>query len=80
MQFCAYHGTVAAGGSVPEFYYSVLPDFTTGGMTSGCGTGTRFQNESSVSSHEMIETVTDAEVGLATVNGAAAGLVRQHQR
>jgi hypothetical protein len=66
VQFCAYHGTVAASGSVPEFYYSVLPDFTTGGMTSGCGGGTRFQNETSVSSHEMIEAVTDAEVGIGT--------------
>ena len=66
VQFCAYHGTVAASGGVPEFYYSVLPDFTTGGMTSGCGSGTRFQNETSVSSHEMIEAVTDAEVGIGT--------------
>ncbi len=33
--FCAYHGTVGASGTTPEFYYSVLPDFTTGGMTSG---------------------------------------------
>ncbi|HXA41354.1 MAG TPA: hypothetical protein VNV65_00420 [Candidatus Solibacter sp.] len=61
VQFCAYHGTT----SNPEFYYGILPDFTTGGMTVGCGGGTRFQNETSVSSHEMIETVTDAEVGLA---------------
>jgi hypothetical protein len=66
--FCAYHGTVAASGGVAEFYYSVLPDFTSGGMTTGCGNGTRFQNETSVSSHEMIEAVTDAEVGLATTN------------
>jgi hypothetical protein len=65
--FCAYHGTVASGPT-PEFYYSVLPDFTTGGMTSGCGGGTRFQNETSVSSHELVEATTDAEVGLATTN------------
>ena len=65
VQFCAYHGTVAAGGGLPELRYSVLPDFTTGGMTSGCGGGSRFQNETSVSSHEMIETVTDPEVGVA---------------
>jgi hypothetical protein len=69
VQFCAYHGTVAQSGSIPEFYYSVLPDFTTGGMTSGCGAGTRYQNETSVSSHEMIESTTDAEVGLASVVG-----------
>lgn len=66
VQFCAYHGTVPASGGVGEFYYSVLPDFTTGGMTSGCGNGTRFQNEMSVSSHELSEATTDAEVGIAT--------------
>jgi hypothetical protein len=65
VDFCAYHGTVAAAGSIPEFYYSVLPDFTTGGMASGCGNGTRYQNETSVSSHEMIEAVTDPQVGIA---------------
>jgi hypothetical protein len=37
-------------------------------MTSGCGNGTRYQNETSVSSHELIEAVTDAEVGLATTS------------
>jgi hypothetical protein len=65
VDFCAYHGTVAPAGSIPQFYYSVLPDFTTGGMASGCGSGTRYQNETSVSSHELIEAVTDPEVGLA---------------
>ena len=30
---------------MPEVYYGVLPDFTTGGMTFGCGTGTTFGNE-----------------------------------
>ena len=69
VQFCAYHGTVAAAGSVGEYYYGVLPDFTTGGMTSGCGTGTRFQNESSVSSHELVEATTDAEVGIGSTVG-----------
>jgi hypothetical protein len=70
VQFCAYHGTVAASGSLPEFYYSVLPDFTTGGMSVGCGGGTQYQNESSVSSHELVEAVTDPEVGLSTANNA----------
>jgi hypothetical protein len=63
--FCAYHGTVAAG-PLPELYYSVQPDLT---GQHGCGTGTDFQNTTAVASHEMIETVTDAEVGLATSNG-----------
>ena len=61
--FCAYHGTVAASGSLGEYYYSVLPDLV--GVT-GCGVGTDFQNTTSVQSHELVETLTDAEVGLAT--------------
>ena len=63
--FCAYHGTIAAGGGLPELYYSVHPDLT---GQAGCGTGTDFQNTTSVASHEMIEAVTDGEVGLARVN------------
>jgi hypothetical protein len=63
--FCAYHGTIAAG-SLPELYYSVEPDLT---GVSGCGTATDFENTTSVASHEMIEAVTDGEVGLANVNG-----------
>jgi hypothetical protein len=61
--FCAYHGTVAAVGGLPELYYSVHPDLV--GIR-GCGNGTNLQNTTSVASHEMIEAVTDGEVGLAT--------------
>jgi hypothetical protein len=62
VDFCAYHGTSAS----PEAYYSVLPDLLTGGMTSGCGGGTEFQNVTAVSSHELAEAITDPEVGLST--------------
>ena len=72
-QFCAYHNTVAADAGIPEFYYGVLPDFNTGGMPFGCGNGTTTDNEESVSSHELIEAVTDPEVGLATTNGPPLG-------
>src|SRR5215468_10527820 len=48
-------------------YYGVLPALT-GGCATGGG-GTTFQNTQSVSSHELIEAITDAEVGLATVIG-----------
>ncbi|HEY8676494.1 MAG TPA: hypothetical protein VIO13_11090 [Candidatus Dormibacteraeota bacterium] len=68
-QFCAYHGTAAS----PEFYYSVLPDFSTGLMSSGCGNNpTEFQNVTAVSSHELAEAITDPEVGLST--SATVGL------
>ena len=64
--FCAYHGTFQIGSQ--NVYYGVLPALT-GGCATGCGGGTTFQNTQSVSSHELIEAVTDAEVGLATVIG-----------
>ncbi len=69
--FCAYHGTVAASASAGgvELYYGVHPDMQAGsGCDVGCGgAATTFQNQTSVSSHEMVETITDCEVGLATV-------------
>lgn len=65
VNFCAFHGTT----SQPEMYYSVLPDFSTGGMATRCGHGTEFQNLTAVSSHELVEAATDPEVGLATSNG-----------
>ena len=66
--FCAYHGTIAnAGGH--EVYYGVHPDMQAGsGCDTGCGNGTVFGNYTSVASHEMTETITDGEVGLAQTN------------
>ena len=65
--FCAYHGTVAASPGVGEFYYGVHPDMQAGsGCDIGCGNSpTTFGNQTSVASHEMSETMTDPEVGLA---------------
>jgi hypothetical protein len=66
--FCAYHGTFKRNAQ--EVFYGVLPDMSAGsGCDVGCGTGTPLANQTSVASHELIETVTDAEVGLATVVG-----------
>jgi hypothetical protein len=63
--FCAYHGTMTINGaSVP---YGVIPDMSPGsGCDSGCGTSTMFNNVTSVSSHELVEAVTDMEVGIGT--------------
>jgi hypothetical protein len=67
--FCAYHGTFKRNSQ--NVYYGVLPDMSSGsGCDTGCGSGSAFANQTSVASHEMIEAVTDAEVGLATVVGA----------
>ncbi len=66
--FCAYHGTFKIG--TQNVYYGVLPDMgPNSGCASGCGNSTTFNNQTSVASHELIEAVTDAEVGLATVLG-----------
>jgi hypothetical protein len=68
--FCAYHGTKAAAGSLHEFYYGVHPDMQAGsGCFTGCGNSTVFGNYTSVASHELVEAITDAEVGIATVVG-----------
>lgn len=66
--FCAYHGTIAAQSPIAELFYGVHPDMQSGsGCFTGCGgSSTVFANQTSVASHEMIETLTDAEVGLAT--------------
>jgi serine protease len=66
--FCAYHGTMKIGSQ--NVYYGVLPDMgPSSGCATGCGGSTTFNNQTSVASHELIETVTDAEVGLSTTVG-----------
>lgn len=66
--FCAYHGTLLYNGKFVA--YAVIPDFGPGsGCDLGCGTGSQIQNVESASSHELIETVTDTAVGLASVVG-----------
>ena len=67
--FCAYHGTIAGS---PEIFYGVMPDMSAGsGCATGCGQGaTALDNQSSVCSHELIEAITDPEVGLATTYSA----------
>lgn len=66
VRFCAYHGTYVNNSlSIP---YGVMPDLSAPGCSGGCGSGpTVFDNLTSVSSHEMVESITDAEVGIATV-------------
>ena len=69
--FCAYHGTVANVPGFGEIYYGVHPDFQSGsGCEFGCGAApTAFGNVTQVASHELVETITDAEVGLAQTFG-----------
>ena len=68
VQFCGYHGTFVRSGQ--NVYYAVLPEFTGTGCASGCGADpTLFNNLTSTASHEVIETVTDAAIGLTSTIG-----------
>ncbi len=69
--FCAYHGTTSNTLNSKNVLYGVLPDMQTGsGCSTGCGTSTTFGNYTSVTSHELTEAITDADVGIATTFAA----------
>ncbi len=60
--FCAYHNSFLKDGE--EINYGVIPD-QGGACDGGCGPSpSRFDNETSVTSHELTEAVTDPAVGL----------------
>jgi hypothetical protein len=68
--FCAYHGTTSSTLNSKHVLYGVLPDMQAGsGCSTGCGSSTTFGNYTSVTSHELTEAMTDAEVGIATTFG-----------
>jgi hypothetical protein len=60
-QFCAYHNT-APFNAAQNLRYAVMPYSTN---DSGCGASDGIGNTESVASHELIEAVTDPDVGLA---------------
>lgn len=65
--FCAYHGTTSNTLNSKHLLYGVMPDMQAGsGCSSGCGTSSVFGNYTSVTSHELSESITDAEVGIAS--------------
>jgi hypothetical protein len=68
--FCAYHSNTNNASPSLRMPYGVLPDFAPpSGCSRGCGVGSLFQNVTAVTSHEMSEAATDAQVGSANVNG-----------
>jgi hypothetical protein len=71
--FCAYHGTFVLNGVTAT--YQVMPDFQPGsGLETGCGSApSPVDNVTSVLSHELVETITDPNVGIATVIGPPLG-------
>jgi hypothetical protein len=69
--FCAYHGTTSSLFGGKHVLYGVMPDMQAGsGCSTGCGTSTVFGNYTSVTSHELTEALTDADVGIATTFAA----------
>jgi hypothetical protein len=78
VDFCGYHGTGDLG-TPKELLYGVIPDFSAGtGCDRGCGSGTMFQDITMVSSHELLETATDAGVGLALTFAPPLAWYDQH--
>jgi hypothetical protein len=68
--FCAYHGTTSSTLNSKHVLYGVLPDMQAGsGCATGCGNSSTFGNYTSVTSHELVEAMTDADVGIATTFG-----------
>jgi hypothetical protein len=67
--FCAYHGTIANVPGYGEVYYTVMPHF--GPLFCNDGSVDPFRLETEVLGHEVLEAITDPEVGLA--NATADG-------
>lgn len=66
--FCAYHGTTSTLLNGHNVLYGVHPDMQSGlCSTGGCGSAGVFGNYTSVTSHELTEAITDADIGIATV-------------
>jgi hypothetical protein len=70
VQFCAYHGTFTK--SARMVFYGVIPD-QGGSCAGGCGPSPVSDGTTDVASHELIESVTDPGVGLATTDGPPLG-------
>ncbi|KAJ3414048.1 hypothetical protein HDV05_007173 [Chytridiales sp. JEL 0842] len=85
--FCAYHNTLDVSEFQPlsgdkYIFYGVMPDITSPGSKCGNGCGiarNKFDNLASVSTHELIEAVTDPLVGIATEIGAPLGWYSETQ-
>jgi hypothetical protein len=68
--FCAYHNSTVGKFGTRSLYYGVLPDMQPpSACSTGCGSTDPFQNVTIVTSHELAEAITDADVGTATSAG-----------
>jgi hypothetical protein len=69
--FCGYHDTLVSGSL--EAYYGVMPDPATCGASCDNQSGNYFADLTAVTTHELHEALTDAEVGIAIANSAEGG-------
>jgi hypothetical protein len=72
-QFCAYHSSFQSG-SAAAVYYGVIPDM--GGACASCGGGgDKLSSTTVITSHELVESITDPGIGIAnqTQNAALLG-------
>jgi Big-like domain-containing protein len=68
--FCAYHNSTTTLFGGRNLYYGVMPDTQPPSLCSvGCGAGGPLDVVTNVTSHELAEAVTDANVGPANVFG-----------
>lgn len=69
--FCAYHNSTTGTFASHRLFYGVHPDLQPpSGCSQGCGTSLNvFDNVTTVTSHELSEAVTDADVGPANTLG-----------
>ena len=68
--FCAYHNTGTVGATATPLIYGALMDEFSGGCAMGCGTNaTPLENVTDTASHELVEAVTDPDIGLDTGAG-----------
>jgi MYXO-CTERM domain-containing protein len=69
--FCGYHSSYSAKtGNVP---YAVIPDLSSAQCVQGCGAGNAMDDYGVAASHEMLEAITDAEVGVGSGVGRPMG-------
>jgi hypothetical protein len=70
--FCGYHSTTTVGAGTPLVYAALMDTFT-GPCSGGCGTNpTGLENATDLASHELVEAVTDPDIGLDTQSVFAA--------
>jgi hypothetical protein len=60
-KFCAFHSSFSHNSK--PIRYAVLPDLGSNGCDGVCGGGSLLQNQEYAASHEMVEAITDPDVG-----------------